>query len=211
LTSAVLDNDIVIKAAMYSMLSEVGAVVAPSLSECGVLGALRFVLTDALERQKLGPLIAPSLALLASAEQLEPSPTEATAAAEIELSAQQAGLQLDAGESLLFAIAEARKIRPLVTGDKRAIAALEKVLSAENRQWWKEGVVCLEQVVLRLIAALGATIVRNRVCSSPKVDTALAICFSCSASDSDAAGWQSGLVSYIEHLRKASPTLLAPA
>jgi hypothetical protein len=209
LTAAVLDNDIVIKAAIYSMLDEVAATIAPSLSQCGVLGALRFVAVDTLHRRNLDALIPPTLALIDSAEELEPSQEEANAAAEIESLAQREGLQLDAGESLLFAIAETRGIRPLATGDKRAIAALELLLSKPTKEWWRESVVCLEQIALRLVQTLGAVDVRRRVCAAPDTDTALALCFSCKSQNAEPSEWIAGLTSYIEHLRTAAPTLLA--
>lgn len=209
MTAAVLDNDIVIKAAMYSLLSEVADTLAPSISQCGVLGALRFVAAEALRRRNREDLIESTLALIDAAEALEPSTAERNAAAEIELAAQRGGVQLDAGESLLFAIAEARKIRPLATGDKRAIVALESVLSEQSKAWWHLGVVCFEQVVSRLIEVHGAPTVRKQICASPKVDVALTLCFACKSGTTTPSEWQEGLTSYIEHLRKQAPTLLA--
>jgi hypothetical protein len=55
--------------------------------------------------------------------QLEPTEAETSIAAEIEFEAQRYGLQLDAGESLLFAIVDLRGIACLATGDTGKLGA----------------------------------------------------------------------------------------
>jgi hypothetical protein len=210
LVLAVLDNDIILKAAIYSLLGEVAAVVGSGVSSCGVLGASRFVVATALERRGLGAAVETVLTLIASAEQLEPTPEEAQFAAELEFVAQQAGLQLDAGESVLAAIAEARDIQTFVTGDKRAIAALEILLIARQRGvWWHHRVLCLEQVMMRLISRLEAVDLRDRICAWPEADVTLSICFSCAAGGNSPSDWTAGLGSYVEDLRRSAPKLLS--
>ncbi len=140
---------------------------------------------------------------------LEPSPEEAALAAELEYEAQRANLSLDSGESQLCAIVLKRNVSWLLTGDKRAIAALES-LSAQMSfgAALAKRIVCLEQLFLRLLV-LNAKALAMAVCNEPNLDKALTMCFACSSGTATADSIKEGLISYVGDLRKSAATLLA--
>ena len=203
-----LDNDILIKGAHYLLLLEIQAAISARLRECGILGAARFVVFKAVEKHELaGAHFAkhfPSFLVL------EPNVIERTIAAEIELEAQNKGLSLDPGESLLCAIIETRKFTGLVSGDKRAIVAFEALATNSKMiAHLKNRVLCLEQIFSRILASANPSIVRDHVCSRPEVDKALTISFRCASKSGDSHEWREGLRSYIENLRADAPSILA--
>src|SRR6185503_5833439 len=118
---------------------------------------------------------------IAEAIVVEPIDEEQKFAAALELLAQREGLPFDTGESQLCAVLITRAVPQLLTGDKRAIAALARLLDLEDRLEPARGRVrCLEQLVRLLIDRAGIDHVRIAVCAEPSVDRALAMCFSCS-------------------------------
>ena len=150
--------------------------------------------------------------VLGSLELLEPSDEESAIAAELEYAAQQRGLPLDAGESLLAAIVVHRDLSCLATGDKRAIAALGGLRESTAVVQCLDGrLLCLEQLVLRMVETLGPTTVKAAVCSEAQADTALSICFSCGNPAVDPSNFTLGLQSYIGTLRQGAPELLGPS
>jgi hypothetical protein len=177
----------------------------------GILGVARFVVPDAIDRHgqmldKEGAL-ACWHSLLSIVSELEPTDEELGLATRLEEVANRLGLPLDVGESQLCAIAVFRLGTVVLTGDKRAIAAAERIRQVDDGLRSLDGrVACLEQFVLTLCSVAGVDIVRSRICSEPGVDRALAICMSCS---SQVSVDDSGLLSYIASLRSEAPHLLA--
>jgi len=148
--------------------------------------------------------------VLRRTQQLEPTAEELQAAANLEYTAQVEGLQLDVGESQLCAIVIARKIEWLVTGDKRAIAALERLLAFRHEIADLTGkLVCLEQLVRRLLADGSGAVMRAAICGEPAVDKALSLCFSCTSATMAPESWMEGLTSYVNAVRSTAPTLMA--
>jgi hypothetical protein len=149
-------------------------------------------------------------AFIAEAVVVEPTEEEQRLAAAIELLAQREGLWFDSGESQLCAVLITRAVPQLVTGDKRAIAALERLLDLEHRLDTAQGRVwCLEQLIWLLIDRTGIQQVRAAVCAEPHVDRALAMCFSCGSGIESAETVLEGLASYIRHLREMARRVLA--
>ncbi|MBN9546997.1 MAG: hypothetical protein J0I19_16145 [Alphaproteobacteria bacterium] len=141
---------------------------------------------------------------------IEPTADELALAAALEYEAQKAIVSLDTGESQLVAVTIKRPIDFLVTGDKRAILALEQLLGAVDVLTAIEGrAVCLEQLVARLLLVLNPPAVRAGVCSEPSVDTAMTICFSCGRDGTSPPDWHQGLASYVKALRQEAPRILA--
>lgn len=207
-----LDNDTLIKLAAYRLLYRaIGAVGRGR--PVGMLGAGRFIVPHALRRHRHINDRAGALADWSNAgsrlEVLEPTNDEVALAASIEETATAHGLAMDTGESQLCAIAIARGMSHIVTGDKRAISAAEalqrfvEVLRVLGRR-----LVCLEQVLAGLVRDVGVGPVRTAVCSEPGVDKAAAICFACSGMTSGTAVDPAGLVSYINAVRGTAPSLL---
>jgi hypothetical protein len=97
----------------------------------------------------------------------------------------------------------------LVTGDKRAIAALERLLALRHEIRGLAGkLVCLEQLVRRLLAEGTGAVIRAAICGEPSVDKALSFCFSCTNPTMAPESWIEGLTSYINDVRRAAPTLM---
>jgi hypothetical protein len=128
MTTAALDNDIVLKGACYGLLESMLAIIPAELSSVGYLGAAPFVIVPLLARialSKKPEIVRDWLkTFFKNATALEPTIGEAKAAAEIEYAAQRKNLQLDVGESQLCAIVINRDIPWLATGDKRAVKAV---------------------------------------------------------------------------------------
>jgi hypothetical protein len=215
MTTAALDNDIVLKGACYDLFESMLAVVPAELSKVGYLGAAPFVIMSLLDRVDLSkrPEIVRDALLnfFKNAVVLEPTVDETKAAAEIEYAAQRKNLQLDVGESQLCVMAITRKIPWLVTGDKRAIRALEALLAEVHLISALTGrVICLEQLIIRAIKKFGGLEIRKCICAETKVDKTLAICFECDNAKVAHDVGETGLQSYITDLRKSANSLLVP-
>lgn len=213
MTGAV-DNDVLFKAACYGLLRELGGYVDASLSRVGVLGAAPFVVRRLVARATLlgdrEAVLAHLNQFLSAVVALEPDPAEQELAADLELVAQLRGLPLHAGESQLCAMAVRRGLTSIVTGDKGAITALERLLDdAATLTPLCGRVHCLEQAVLSMCGRLGDHTVRSAVCSEPHVDIALSMCFSCFSTDPDPTQFAAGLRSYIDSLRAGAARILA--
>lgn len=205
------DNDLLYKAICY----RISRVLWPDPAVVGVLGSARYVIRGLLDTASL---VARESALeefdnvFASVVPLEPTDEEVRLAAELEVAAQRGGLQLDAGESQLVAIVVAREITAFETGDKRAIAALEGLLTAVAAvRSLAHRVRCLEQLILdRITDSAICTRIRQAVCSERDVDKALTMSFACfTPGDVDETVVSPGLRSYIQDLRRTAPQILA--
>lgn len=209
-----LDNDIILKSVCYDLVEEVlGAVVEPG-SDVLVLGAARYVVRGKLRKLGLGDSLASAEAtfakFLSSATELELDDQERKLAAQLEFLAQKEGLPLDGGESQLAAAATLRTLKALVTGDKRAIKSLESLLGLEPQlAGLSSKIICLEQIVVRILSKHDPTHVRQRICARAQADKSLAIVFSCSAAVWGPDGARQGLESYIANLRALAPRLLS--
>lgn len=209
-----VDNDIVMKAVAYGVTEALWQRPGPRLA---ILGVARFVIPSLLDRMGLatGPRRAKSdlEALLATADELNPSPTETRLAAEIEAAAQQAGVQFDIGESQLCAMAMERMIPSVETGDKRAIRSLEVLRGrADDIERLDGRIRCLEQVMHSALEVGGRfQDIATAVCREPMVDKALTFCFACSTGTASLDGVRAGLQSYIANLRTVAPNILGSA
>ncbi|MER8953413.1 hypothetical protein NKH98_11875 [Mesorhizobium sp. M0833] len=138
---------------------------------------------------------------------VEPTAEEIELAAAYEAQAQELDLQLDSGESQLLAILVSRGCKLFLTGDKRAIVAIEEIVGHEFAH---PPLACLEQVVAAIMAATNVAYMRSRVCAEPNADRAMSICFSCAATAVSIEAAVEGLNSHINALRsRAARTLLA--
>jgi hypothetical protein len=213
--AAAADNDVLWKAACYRLAARFWPPSAEGPT-VGVLGAARFVLADVIARRshvRDRPGAQDELEnALGQAEVLEPTETELAAAAELEVLAQRAGLELDAGESQLAAMVAARGIPSLDTGDKRAIRGFDALVSRSPTCTDLCGRVrCLEQLVLRVWRETPDDFpsIANDVCAEPGVDKTLSICFSCySNAGTTFDGVCAALANYIEALQHDAPKVL---
>jgi hypothetical protein len=210
--NALIDNDIILKGACYGLLPEVLATVCGD-DPVGVLGAARFVVSKRIGKAAINKGREAALAnleeFLHRALTIEPTEAEQTIAADLELAALNSGLSLDSGESQLCAVLVERAVPWMLTGDKRAIRAIEQLIESYARLTELMGKVkCLEQLALAAIPDdAKADSFREKVCAEAHVDKTLAICFSCS---SGATGdYTKGLESYIGDLRSQAERVLS--
>src|ERR1700737_1225411 len=188
---AVIDNDIIFKGACYSLLSAFCKVPGAAPGDIGALSAARFVVEKKIKRAQLAGDVGVALgalgAFLDAAATLDPTADEEHLAAELEFAAQQLGVPLDTGESQLCAIVTTRAIPLLLTGDKRAIQAIEQLLASQAWLAALSGAVkCLEQLVLAAVRLAGAAAIAEKVCAERTIDKALTFCFSCHSKNVDA-------------------------
>lgn len=212
MTSAAVDNDVLIKLAAFRLF-EGGLALLGGSDEVGVLGAARYVVPSAIARNgriaDREGAIASWREVADALEPLEPSADELDLAVTMEEFAARGGLPLDPGESQLIAISILRPMARLVTGDKRAIAAAETLRSEVPELTSLDGhVICFEQIIERLIAILGDAVVQEAVCAEPNADRAVAICMGCASAAYETASSDEGLASYISDLRTYAPSLL---
>jgi hypothetical protein len=210
----VIDNDIIKKAACYSFLTSLCQTAGGQPVEFGVLSSARFVVADAIRKAGLSGDVNAALAalnqFLDSAEAVDPTRDEERLASELEYLAQTLALPLQGGESLLCAIVVSRDLSVLLTGDKRAIEALQTALGALPQFNGISGrVKCLEQLVIGLIEVHGLDAVRQKICSE-LIDKALMYSFSCLQSTAQLESVLEGLNSYINDLRSKAPQILGP-
>jgi hypothetical protein len=212
--NVVVDNDIVYKGLCYGVLHDIVHPYNGTAGSVGVLGAARFVVGKKVQKTRLrrsADLVAQELGrFLSGAVQLEPTDSEQSLAADLESAAQQHDVNLDAGESQLCAIVIERAIPILLTGDKRAITAMERLLDAELRLHGLRGKVrCLEQAVLYVLDQRDLETLRTAICTEPMVDKTLTICFGCSSPSMQRETVLQGLDSYIRALRAGATRILA--
>lgn len=204
-----LDNDVVLKVACYALVGETLAAVTIDDIPPAMLGVGRFVVRGRLAKASNIADRARATAaferMLAAMTLAEPDDAELASAADLEAEAIRRDLELDGGESQLLAILANRACRLLITGDKRAIAAMAIVAPAQAGS----RVACLEQLISHLVAVQGARAVRPRVCAEPGVDRAVTGCFACASPDPPGdADVLAGLASYIRHLDRTAPGVL---
>jgi hypothetical protein len=143
---------------------------------------------------------------LGDALSIEPTDEEIEFAAFLETAAQQQQLAFDTGESLLVAVCVMRG-GILVTGDKRAIAALEELLPRTPELEPLHGRVgCLEQAIGTIANHQGELPTRAAICAVPVADRALWLSMECSRPPAYYSS--DGLHSYVDSVRRAAPTLL---
>lgn len=207
-----VDNDALIKLSAYSLWRCIqSAAVLPE--PFGVLGAARYVVPSAIERSERikdrdGALSAWE-AMLDLASELEPTNDELRLATEMEDAANERGLPLDVGESQLCAMAVYRLDTLVLTGDKRALEAVENLRSVVGRLPLLDGrIACLEQLLQALLHQADAMEIRALVCAEPRIDKTLSICFSCTNHAEVDSMEDAGLVSYILDLRTSAPNVL---
>jgi hypothetical protein len=212
---ALVDNDILFKGACYGLLDAFLAPVSVAGDSFGILGAARFVVSKKIIKKAPHKGIAAAHEHLATflgrAAVVEPTEDEQRMAAEFELAAQRAGLGFDAGESQLCSILICRSTPLLLTGDKRAIQAIEELLDSESRLSAVCGKIrCLEQLVLDVFSAGPNTdSLRAAICAEAEVDKTLTICFSCHRKDGSDLDCAEGLKSYLADLHRQAARVLA--
>lgn len=208
LKQVLLDNDVVLKVACYSLPGEMVSATSFDGTRPAMLGVGKFVIWGRLARSsKIADAERAKAAfdyVLQEVALLEPDDEELSMAADLEAAANQSSLELDGGESQLLAILLNRGARLLITGDKRAIHAIGIISKTEVG----ERIACLEQLIAHFVRVAGLGAVHSRICAEPRVDRAISICFGCPDMATDQEGVLEALASYITHLSSEVPGVL---
>jgi hypothetical protein len=207
-----LDNDILQKLCAYGLIDDLRAILA-SGGPINILGAAPFIVRKKLQRLEVARIRELQDAFeefLGDLFLVEPTDEELAFATHLEEIANREFLGFDAGESQLCAVAIFRGLDAVITGDKRAITAVEALKRVIDRlSALEEKLVCLEQLILGVIEKAGCRKVRTSVCALKTVDTALSICLKCwSPEEPRREAVKEALESYIGDLRKNAPSLL---
>lgn len=215
LFTSLMDNDVLHKATSYGLLQDIINDALARDEKYGVLGAAKHVVRKKLKKRPPSRGFDVALedfnAIFSHLSELEPTSVEIALAACLEYEAQCLNLELDTGESMLCAVQLTRQLNHILTGDKRAIAAIEELISTKKISGEiASKLICLEQVFQWLLLSHGADYIRAAVCSERDVDRAISNCFSCSSPEISAESSAHGLKSYIISLRQTAPTALAP-
>lgn len=205
--SVLMDNDVILKTCCYGVVDEVFGCVSANARTVHVLGVAKYVLGKAISKRKnisdKHGATHRLTNLLSKVAFIEPNDDELSLAAEFEQAALLLGVELDGGESQLLAVLIKRSAGLLMTGDKRAIRAIEPILqTTDYRQQVERRVACLEQIMMAVIGRNAVETIHQRVCSEAAVDKSLAACFSCSSQTCNLQSILEGLASYIRDLRQ---------
>lgn len=210
MSPVLIDNDVIIKVALYGLGPAFIEVTAPQGTPPAILNVGRFVVRDRLNRDKRFVNKTAAIecfdALLPNLVLLEPSDEELASAAEFEMLATRANLDLDGGESQLLAILLTRMGNLLITGDKRAIHAIALIASGETQR----KLACFEQLIASILTLVDTNTLRRRVCLEPLADKATTICCSCASERAlSTSDLLEAIDSYTRHVRSgAAGTLL---
>jgi hypothetical protein len=203
-----LDNDVVLKICCYQSSKEMLSATTFEGMPPAILAVARFALLRRVARSKA--LVdhrrtqAVLEELLDNLRIIEPKPDEIEIAADLEQQALDLSLEFDTGESQLFAVLLRRGARLMVTGDKRALCALEQIAPTEAVGC----LACLEQLMATIVVGCDHLNLRSRICREPAADRAITACFSCSAPTTSIADIVRGLQSYIADVRCSTMRLL---
>lgn len=201
------DNDIVKKLAICNLLEETAGALGVSNSEILVLPTARFKLgvaknpdkaraqlgNDAFERLK-------SFFANVGVISVVPPPDEQQLFDD--------AFDIDSGEAILFSASAHYANCIIATGDKRCLRALSCLPNGERIIARVEGrVICLEQIVTRIIDRFGFEVVRDRVFPVCECDTVLRAAFGSGLMATE-ENVRHSLTAYTDHLRKETGLLL---
>jgi hypothetical protein len=200
-----LDNDVILKLTTYRILDEALDCLQIDRSDIRVLASARFVFDSKKLQKKY------SEETLLSAIEFVKSCTTISAQDndEYRLLEKQAKNDIDPGEATLIAATFHESASLLGTGDKRCLQALASIESLALIHEKLQGrVICLEQIICKLIEIQGFDWVLERVLSNLDCDKALKSAFG-SGSNSQFGTVLGTLNGYIQDLQTTSSGILS--
>jgi hypothetical protein len=204
-----IDNDVVIKSCQLLIDDEVINILRV-LGDLFILSVSAFVISSRVAKKRdstnLDAIKSASFAFLNYVGKIEPTEKEIELAADLEVEAGRQGLELDIGESQLLAIFIEREAKSIITGDKRAIRAIEHLV--EDMQKLHNKVACFEQLIFSILEVGRYGALRSKICEQQFADKAIALCFSCKSPAPQQSDAEAGLLSYICALREEAPKSL---
>lgn len=190
-----VDSDLFCKLGIANLLLPALSLLQSSLSECGRLPALPYMLRRGSLPKLYGAPACDALIGTANAMSVIPEPDITWLEKLTPLDA------VDPGEAQLFAVASDLGL-PVLSGDKRSLQAIKAI--NELVPVLRERVIVLEAILLALCDALGHSDVRNRIAPLVAVDRMIQVCFSDGNPDP-----RQGLLSYYQDLqREVAPLIL---
>ena len=169
-----VDTDAFCKLAVCGLLKDAVRLLGASWPECGRLPALPHMLRSGRLRKKYGDENCELMLPVAESISPIPEPGDAWLEKLVPIEA------IDPGEAQLFAAAAQFEIM-VMTGDKRALAALKNIAGFPTAL---EGrVVALEAALIVLCNHIGPEEIRNRLQPTMEKDQMIKICFSNPGSD----------------------------
>ena len=169
-----VDTDAFCKLAVCGLLKDAVRLLGVSLPECGRLPALPHMLRRGRLRKKYGDKNCELMLPVAESISPVPEPGDAWLEKLVPIEA------IDPGEAQIFAAAAQFEIM-VMTGDKRALAALKNITGFPTAL---EGrIVTLEAVLIALCNHIGPDEIRHRLQPSMENDQMIRICFSNPGSD----------------------------
>jgi hypothetical protein len=199
------DNDALIKLIRYGLLDETINLFGSDPIDVSVLATAKFSLLPAKNRLRFCQEEESALKL----EQFLRTTTslDARLAESKLLDALSSIPNIDAGESILFAIGATDLGSLVLTGDKRALIALSSNISVrETFDALENRVVSIEVLLLQLIESQ-FDYVQTCIRSKQNVDKAISIAFGVTI-PADIDSVREGLSSYVRHLRSETGKLL---
>jgi len=200
-----LDNDVVLKACCFGLGSEMISCISVNGTPPAILKVAEYVIRKRVRRHNRETAERLLCTLLSTIGRIEPDDEELGLAAAFEETAQAQNLELDSGESQLLAILLRRNHRLMITGDKRAIRAIEEIV---GKELGSPRIACFEQLVTSILRRSDIVEVREKICRERSLDRAIAACFACSSPVVSISSVFDGLRSYIDDLRKDTQHVL---
>jgi hypothetical protein len=201
LLTCFLDNDIVIKLSAFDLFDEAIAVLNLDWTQLQVISTAQYTFRGkSYIAQYSEPVCQKAIAITQKCQKVMVENS-----LEAELLNGFAGI--DIGEAALIVATRSQTDFLLLSGDKNCITQL----AAIPEQIYKRlcgRVICLEQLILKLIEVKGFVFVCDRVLPMVSCDKSLQICFGYSSSASE-ENVIVGLNSYINDIRQQAPNLLA--
>ena len=202
-----IDNDALLKLARYGLLEQALQSLGVGYSDVRVLATAKYVLLPAgnrLRRCKDEGTATRLEEFLSKVGQVDVAQADSNA---IDTLAAQPNI--DAGEALLFAIAASTPDARLITGDKRALAALSSAEEVTHMCVALTGRVITLEVLFALFIKTDFATTQTSVRANADVDKALTMAFGVSSPASHQSACEA-LASYISHLKQAIGDLLHP-
>jgi len=201
-----LDNDITYKLVAFQLFDEAIATLQIEKTELQVLPTAKFFFQRKQKKQGDSPdlVLAQVIDLVRNCIPVNPE-LDAMSTEELILLKQVEGIH--EGEAALIVATRSQADFLLLTGDKNCMQALAAIPESIYKRLCGR-VICLEQIVLKLIEVKGFEFVRDRVLPMVSCDITLKICFGYSTPTTEESV-ASGLNSYINAIHKNAPRLLA--
>ena len=200
-----MDNDALLKLALYGLLDEAVSVFGCTASDVCVLATAKYSLLPAKNRLQL-------CKDEESAARLEAflrtsSPLNVGAADPELLDLLNIIPNIDTGEALLFAVGSTNRDTLVITGDKRSLVALCSYDSVSNVSEALAGRVLSMEVLFLMLIEHQFALIQERVRAKPDVDKTLNIVFGVTV-PGNVESVREGLDSYIRDLFSKTGTLL---